>query len=106
MDDGIEIIHTHPFSVFCSFYMPWVEFKLSPETSFDIAGYPSHLGGGIALTDNEKIGRGIFQCSQIKYNNIFPLNICDAIYNQIRRPSDTAFALMAFLALTKCSLFN
>lgn len=83
MYNGVEIIHADPPGMSLTFYMGRIEVEFVLDSAVHIFGHRFDLSIGIAFTDDEKICRGVFQVSQVEFDNIFAFDVLKAIYDEI-----------------------
>ena len=96
--DRIEVIHTDPLRMLHTFDMAGAQGYLVAQPPLDIAGNTSHLRGRIAFAHDEEVHRGIIYRPEVQQHDIFSLNVCDTIDDQILKAVGNGFVLNSFLS--------
>jgi hypothetical protein len=83
MHHRIEIVHTDPGSGTLSFDMQGRKLNFSAQPAPDIICYGTHLCGGVAFTNDEKICGGIMKPAKIQLKDMLTFDVLYAVNNQI-----------------------
>ena len=94
--DGVKIIHTDPLGMLGPFDMAGFQLDFVPEPPLNVPGNRPHLCGGVPLTDNKIIRRGIVNAAKVQQHYFLAFDICDTIDDQILEAAGSGLGLNGF----------
>lgn len=84
MDNYREIIQTNPQRIAFTFHVARQQASFF-QAALDVVGNTFDLSSRSSLTDDEKVGRGIFQKPEVKSYDVFAFDFLDTVNDQIRQ---------------------